>query len=70
MMGENRYVDTRGAVAEAIPFTKAVVDGLAPSGGLFVPESIPQLSLTKSAPWLNYRTLSAQQRFMAPLMLT
>ncbi len=45
MMGENRYVDTRGAVAEAIPFTKAVVDGLAPGGGLFVPESIPQLSL-------------------------
>ena len=44
-MGENRYVDTRGAVAEAIPFTKAVVDGLAPGGGLFVPETIPTLTV-------------------------
>lgn len=44
-MGENRYVDTRGAVQQAIPFTKAVVDGLAPGGGLFVPESIPHLSI-------------------------
>ena len=44
-MGENRYVDTRGAVAEAIPFTKAVVDGLAPGGGLFVPETVPALAV-------------------------
>ena len=44
-MGENRYVDTRGAVEQAIPFTKAVVDGLAPGGGLFVPEEIPALTV-------------------------
>ena len=44
-MGENRYVDTRGAVREPVAFTEAVVDGLAPGGGLFVPERIPQLSL-------------------------
>lgn len=44
-MGENRYVDTRGAVAEAVPFTKAVVDGLAPGGGLFVPEMVPSLTI-------------------------
>lgn len=44
-MGENRYVDTRGTVQEAIPFTKAVVDGLAPGGGLFVPEKIPHLEI-------------------------
>ena len=44
-MGENRYVDTRGAVEEAIPFTKAVVDGLAPGGGLFVPQEIPALTV-------------------------
>ena len=44
-MGENRYIDTRGAVQEAIPFTRAVVDGLAPGGGLFVPESIPHLAI-------------------------
>ena len=44
-MSDNRYIDTRGAVKEAVPFTEAVVDGLAPGGGLFVPEIIPSLSL-------------------------
>ena len=44
-MGKNRYVDTRGAVQEPVPFTKAVIDGLAPGGGLFVPETIPHLTL-------------------------
>ena len=44
-MADNKYVDTRGAVTKAIPFTEAVVDGLAPGGGLFVPETIPELSL-------------------------
>ena len=44
-MGKNLYVDTRGAVREPVPFTKAVIDGLAPGGGLFVPEAIPTLSL-------------------------
>ncbi|MBR0405527.1 MAG: threonine synthase [Eggerthellaceae bacterium] len=44
-MSTNRYIDTRGAVEEPIPFTKAVVDGLAPGGGLFVPEHVPSLSV-------------------------
>ena len=44
-MGENRYIDTRGVVQEPVAFTEAVVDGLAPGGGLFVPETVPQLSL-------------------------
>ncbi len=44
-MSQNRYIDTRGAVTEPVPFTEAVVDGLAPGGGLFVPESIPHLTL-------------------------
>lgn len=44
-MGTNRYIDTRGTVKEPVPFTKAVIDGLAPGGGLFVPETIPQMSL-------------------------
>ena len=41
----NLYVDTRGAVAEPLAFTEAVISGLAPGGGLFVPESIPSLSV-------------------------
>ena len=34
-MDEIRYVDTRGAVTNPVAFTEAVVDGLAPGGGLF-----------------------------------
>jgi len=41
----NCYLDTRGVVDQPVAFTKAVVEGLAPGGGLFVPESLPQLSL-------------------------
>ena len=41
----NNYVDTRGKCEEAVPFTQAVVNGLANGGGLYVPETIPTLSL-------------------------
>lgn len=44
-MSGNRYVDTRGAVSQPVTFTKAVVEGLAPGGGLFVPEHIPSLAI-------------------------
>lgn len=43
--GTNRYIDTRGVCAEPIPFTRAVIDGLAQGGGLYVPEEIPTLPL-------------------------
>ena len=38
-----RYVSTRGA-ARPQPFAEVVLEGLAPDGGLFVPESFPELS--------------------------
>ena len=41
----NLYVDTRGAVEQPVPFTQAVIDGLAPGGGLFVPESVPSFTV-------------------------
>ena len=44
-MGANRYIDTRGAICEPVAFTQAVIDGLAPGGGLFVPQEIPHLPL-------------------------
>lgn len=44
-MVTNHYVDTRGRCTEAVTFTEAVVKGLAKGGGLFVPETLPQLSL-------------------------
>ncbi|MBQ9022217.1 MAG: threonine synthase [Eggerthellaceae bacterium] len=44
-MTANNYTDTRGLTSEAVPFTHAVVKGIAEGGGLFVPERIPQLEL-------------------------
>lgn len=44
-MSENRYIDTRGCTKQPVTFTEAVVDGLANGGGLYVPETIPSLSL-------------------------
>ncbi len=44
-MTENRYIDTRGAVERPVSFTEAVVKGLAPGGGLFVPQEIPSFTL-------------------------
>ena len=41
----NLYVDTRGCCDAPVPFTAAVVNGLAPGGGLYVPEHIPSLTL-------------------------
>lgn len=45
--GQNLYIDTRGSGAQPVPFTQAVIDGLAPSGGLYVPERIPRFSLER-----------------------
>lgn len=44
-MSTNRYIDTRGYGKTPVTFTQAVVEGLAPGGGLFVPETLPHLSL-------------------------
>jgi threonine synthase len=38
-----RYISTRGA-APAVAFSEAVAIGLAPDGGLYLPESLPDLS--------------------------
>ena len=44
-MAENLYIDTRGNVTQPVPFTQAVIDGLAQGGGLYVPQNVPTLSL-------------------------
>lgn len=44
-MSENLYCDTRGCCQQAVPFTQAVINGLAEGGGLYVPEHIPTLTL-------------------------
>ncbi|MEE0845723.1 MAG: threonine synthase [Eggerthellaceae bacterium] len=44
-MEPNLYIDTRGKAPRAVSFTQAVIDGMAPGGGLYVPLRIPQLSM-------------------------
>jgi threonine synthase len=44
-MSQNLYIDTRGRCAQPVPYTQAVIDGLADGGGLYVAQHIPQLSL-------------------------
>ncbi|TLM78017.1 MAG: threonine synthase, partial [Actinobacteria bacterium] len=39
------YTDTRGNSSGRATFTDVVVTGIAPGGGLFVPEELPQLTL-------------------------
>jgi threonine synthase len=36
-----RYLDTRGLAGRPRTFTEAVLDGIAPGGGLYVPEGLP-----------------------------
>lgn len=40
-----RYIDTRGLDDSRPPFSRAVVTGIAPGGGLFVPERLPEMTL-------------------------
>jgi len=44
-MATNLYIDTRNAVEEPVEFTEAVIAGLAPGGGLFVPEKVPSFTV-------------------------
>jgi threonine synthase len=54
-----RYVSTRGGMAPAA-FCDILLEGLAPDGGLTIPESYPQVDRTTRAAWrkLDYRGLA------------
>ena len=41
------YIDTRALAGEPVPFTQAVINGLAPGGGLYVPTHIPELNINQ-----------------------
>lgn len=47
--GQNLYIDTRGVCADPVPFTQAVVNGLAQGGGLYVPQELPSLTIEQIA---------------------
>jgi threonine synthase len=55
-----RYVSTRGGM-EPLPFTRILLGGLAPDGGLVVPEAIPQVDAATLQAWrsLSYADLAA-----------
>jgi threonine synthase len=56
-----KYISTRGQ-APALPFEEVVLTGLAPDGGLFVPQTLPQFSREEIASWagLPYNELALQ----------
>src|SRR5688572_24717337 len=61
MHSSMRFVSTRGN-APATPIDDALAAGLAPDGGLFVPETIPVVALTQPQPTLA----DTAQRVLAP----
>ena len=44
-----RYLDTRGAIDAPRTFTEAILEGIAPDGGLFVPERLPRFTVDQIA---------------------
>jgi threonine synthase len=54
-----QYISTRGGMAPAA-FSEILIGGLAPDGGLVIPDSYPQVSERELAGWrrLNYRKLA------------
>ena len=54
-----RYISTRGK-APALNFEEVLLTGLAPDGGLYVPEKLPKYSREEIAGWagLNYTDLA------------
>jgi len=62
MKTETHYLDTRGLDPSRPTFSSALVKGIAAGGGLFVPESLPELSLdeiTAFAGWPYWRRAAA-----------
>lgn len=63
-----KYISTRGQ-APALSFEDVVLTGLAPDGGLYVPETLPQFSKEEIASWagLSYQELAfkVMQPFVA-----
>ncbi len=57
--GSNEYIDTRANMECPLSFTEAIVEGLAPGGGLLVPQNIPSLTIDQI---LSLSTMPYAQR--------
>jgi len=65
-----KYVSTRGGM-NAQAFSDILLEGLAPDGGLAVPESIPQVSAQTLETWrtLPYHALATEVCLCSSLTL-
>lgn len=61
-----RFVSDLG-LAPGVDFRKAVLDGLAPDGGLYVPESFPVI-VSEQEPWRPASLIDAGVRLLAPFV--
>ncbi len=62
-----RYISTRGQ-APALGFADVTLAGLATDGGLYVPESWPQVSATQMQEWRNLSYSDVATRLMLPFL--
>ncbi len=72
-----QYLDTRGLADRARTFSEAVLEGIAPGGGLFVPERLPAMTSTEidALAGLPYarraeQVINAFEPDLAPAVLT
>ncbi|KAH7929011.1 tryptophan synthase beta subunit-like PLP-dependent enzyme [Leucogyrophana mollusca] len=49
-----KYFSTRGGSDETLTFEETVLTGLAPNGGLYIPETIPSLPQNWQNEWMEY----------------
>ena len=62
-----RYISTRGE-APVLPFSEAVLAGLARDGGLYVPETYPQLGRDEIAGFAGLAYAEIAERIIAPFL--
>jgi threonine synthase len=62
-----RYVSTRGQAPE-LSFEEAMLRGLAPDGGLYVPDTVPQMTTDEIAALAGLRYEEAAFRIMRPFI--
>ena len=62
-----RYISTRGQSTPKT-FDEVVLTGLAPDGGLYVPQEIPHFSLREISSWHSYSYQELAQQIITPFV--
>ena len=63
-----KYISTRGGVAPQ-NFEDVVLTGLAPDGGLFVPETLPTFSREEIASWAGLSYADLALKIITPFVI-